>query len=192
MELPRIEPGELRLLGRGDAPALERAYRAFGDRVYRTALHLLGQAADAEDAAQEVFLALPRKVRSYRGEAAFGSWMYRVTVNHCLDRLARRPLERKRQSGVEEALEVVDPIREPSEATSSKEDCVRLRELLLRLPADHRSVLVLRELEGLSYREIADALDVPIGTVMSRLSAARTALAPLNSEESPQAEKGRE
>lgn len=168
---------ERRSLAAGDTGALERLYREFGDRVYRTALHLLGQPADAEDVTQEIFLGLRARVKSYRGQAAFGNWMYRVTTNHCLSRLSRsnaRSLGSVEELGPAHGLE--DPAATPEEALSGREQGRRLRELLLRLPAEQRAVLVLREIEELSYREIAQALELPEGTVMSRLSRGRERL----------------
>lgn len=159
---------------RGDLRGLEAVFRAYGDRVYRLCLHLLGQPADAEDAAQEVFLRIHRKARTFTGRSRFSTWIHRLTVNHCRNR-------RRGDRRLPRPLDVADELRlppcpRPSPLQAAERDDA-LVALLARLDHDARAILVLREVEGLSYREIADVLRVPEGTVMSRLSRARDKLA---------------
>ena len=163
----------VRGLQRGDMPALRVAYERHGERVQRLCRRLLGRAADAEDATQDVFLKLFDRARSFDGRARFATWLHRLTVNHCLHRLER---DRLRQAArlPEHDGALVDPGEAPDSACSRGETEQRLEALLARLSTEHRAVIVLRELEELSYREIAAALAIPEGTVMSRLARARS------------------
>jgi RNA polymerase sigma-70 factor (ECF subfamily) len=138
---------------------------------------VLGQRADAEDATQEIFLRLREKAAQFAGHGRFSTWLYRLAVNHCLNRLAAA----RGRGGAHAVLDELDPPAAPGpspfEVSERGEECTRAAALLARLSVDHRSVLVLREIEGLSYERIAEALDVPVGTVMSRLARAREHLA---------------
>jgi RNA polymerase sigma-70 factor (ECF subfamily) len=177
-----MDPGDVdpdqelaRALARREASALREAYERHGTRVQRLCLRLLGRVADAEDAAQEVFVRLLERARDFDGRARFSTWLYRLTVNLCLHRLERERLRRARRLPADEGA-LVDPGEAPHEALSRNEARAHLSALLARLSGEHRAVLVLRELEGLSYREIAAVLALPEGTVMSRLSRARERL----------------
>jgi RNA polymerase sigma-70 factor (ECF subfamily) len=162
-----------RRLEQREMGALKEAYELHGERVQRLCLRLLGRRADAEDATQEVFLKLFERARTFDGRARFSTWLHRLTVNLCLSRMERERL-RSALPADEEAL--VDPADSPAEALSRTEAREGLQRLLTRLSPEHRAVLVLRELEQLSYQEIATTLDLPEGTVMSRLSRAREQL----------------
>jgi RNA polymerase sigma-70 factor (ECF subfamily) len=173
-----------------DDPAVRR--RALGTlferhqgRVYNTAYRVLGSAADAQDVTQEVFLHVADRIRSFRGDASLTSWVYRVTVNLAIDarrRKARRPML---SSGARDEPDpevgstrpgVSPPPGEPGDALERSEADVRVREALDRLSPKLRAVVVLRYLEGLSYEDLADVLQMSIGTVKSRLSRAHGAL----------------
>ncbi len=157
--------------------ALREAYESHGDRVYRTARHVLGQAADAEDAVQDVFLRLLDGSAPLPDADGFSAWMYRITVNHCLNVLKRK--RRDPAPAVEDAG-VATPAPDdasPLRAAERAEARDHAAHLLARLAVQDRTILALREIEGLSYREIGDVLDLPQGTVMSRLSRARERLA---------------
>jgi RNA polymerase sigma-70 factor (ECF subfamily) len=154
---------------------LEACYREHGARVYRLCLQILGQAADAEDAAQEVFLKVLDRGGQFEGRAALSTWLHRLTVNLCLHRLER---ERVRATL---PLEPEEPIlaagESPLQQAETRDEAARAAALLARLPLEHRLVLHLREVEGLAYREIAQAFGLPLGTVMSRIARAREGLA---------------
>lgn len=162
-------------LARREMGALREAYELHGERVQRLCLRLLGRRADAEDAAQEVFLKLFERARSFDGRARFSTWLHRLTVNLCLHRMERERLRLVRALPEDEGA-LVDPSALPPESLSRTEARESLQRLLARLSPEHRAVLVLRELEQLSYQEIAAALTLPEGTVMSRLSRAREQL----------------
>jgi RNA polymerase sigma-70 factor (ECF subfamily) len=168
----------VRRLSRGDREALRELYESHGARVHRLCLRLLGRAAEAEDATQEVFVRLFERAADFDGRARFTTWLHRVTTNLCLKALERERLRRTELladggGGREPGDGPADRGPLPGEALESAEAEAELGALLARLSPEHRSVVVLRELEGLSYREIAEILAVPAGTVMSRLARAR-------------------
>ncbi|NOT29045.1 MAG: RNA polymerase sigma factor [Planctomycetes bacterium] len=170
----------VRGLQRREMGCLREAYERHGERVQRLCQRLLGHSADAEDAAQEVFLKLFERAGSFDGRARFSTWLHRLTVNLCLHRLERERL-RLVQRLPEDGGLLIDPGETPPETLTRTEARVQLERLLACLSHEHRTVLVLRELEGLSYREIADTLALPEGTVMSRLARAREQLIHLSS-----------
>jgi RNA polymerase sigma-70 factor (ECF subfamily) len=167
-----------------EAGALEEAYRREGARVYRLCLRILGSAPDAEDATQEVFLKLIERADTFEGRARFSTWIHRLAVNHCLHRLER---ERLRDTTPLAGDETIDPTDDtcPIERVARAETHASVHALLARLGPEHRVVLVLREIEELSYREIAATLEVPVGTVMSRLARAREQLVRLAGTRAP-------
>ncbi|HLQ39316.1 MAG TPA: sigma-70 family RNA polymerase sigma factor, partial [Planctomycetota bacterium] len=141
-----LPPDELHALQRGDVRALAAVFRLYGDRVHRTCRNLLGQHADADDAAQEVFLRVLDKAHTYAGGARFSTWLYRLTVNHCLN-VRRRP----RLAGGDDPDALPSPLLSPVEAAEHTEARSALDRLLLRLSPDARAIVVLREIEQLSY-----------------------------------------
>ncbi|MEM7200778.1 MAG: RNA polymerase sigma factor [Planctomycetota bacterium] len=160
---------------RGDPRVLASLHRVFGDRVFRICLGVLGQHADAEDAAQEVLLRILEGAGSFAGRSRFSTWVFRLTVNHCLNRRKQRRLGLTKLPE-EDSDEPISSARSPLQEAAAAEERVELHAALARLRPRHRVALVLRELEGLSYREMAEVLQVPVGTVMSRLARARQEL----------------
>jgi RNA polymerase sigma-70 factor (ECF subfamily) len=166
--------------------ALGALYERHHGRVYNTAYRVLGSVADAQDVTQEVFLHVADRIRSFRGDASLTSWVYRVTVNLAIDarrRKARRPLLQSAAARDEPDPDlgaprpgVSAPPGEPGDAVERSEADVRVRQALDRLSPKLRAVVVLRYLEGLSYEDLADVLQMSIGTVKSRLSRAHGAL----------------
>ena len=132
--------------------------------IFRTALRVVGDRGRAEDVAQEAFVRAFRNLKSFRGESRFYTWLYHIVVRVCLD---RRKLARWRFEAPAESLDVA------VEQTPAADERMVVEMLLDRLSPPIRAALVLRELEGLEYEEIAQVLEIPIGTVRSRLSAAR-------------------
>jgi RNA polymerase sigma-70 factor (ECF subfamily) len=162
-----LEAGDVARLRAGDVRALEACYRVFGARVLRLCRNLLGRER-GEDAAQEVFVKVFERARSFSGRSSFSTWIYRVTVNHCLH-VRERELRRVSEPLSESSGVDADPFRGVDERES-------VERLLASLGPEHRDVLVLREVSGLDYREIAEVLGIPEGTVMSRLHRARRKL----------------
>ncbi|MDA1196281.1 MAG: sigma-70 family RNA polymerase sigma factor, partial [Planctomycetota bacterium] len=157
-------------------------YDRHQQRVLNVALRVLGDWGAAQDVAQEVFVRLERSIRTFRRDASFVSWIYRITVNRAIDhrrRMARRPAAKMgdmpltmETSGLPGRSEV-----EPTDAPVDRaEAAIRVQAALMRLSPKLRAIAVLRYVEGLSYEELAEALDCSIGTIKSRLNRAHTAL----------------
>lgn len=160
----------VRRLQQGDARAFEEFVDLYGGRVHHLVGRYVDNPADAEDVTQEIFCELYRSIGGYRGEAALATWVYRVALNHCLKHLQRRradalPLE-------EQALPCDDRRADPVRCAAHAELSDQLRDALGRLSEPHSDVVVLCEMHGLTYRECAEVLGVPVGTVKSRLSTA--------------------
>jgi RNA polymerase sigma-70 factor (ECF subfamily) len=159
---------------RGDRDALDRLLRRHHDRLYALCRRLTGDPTDAADACQEALIAIVRGLDRFDGRSAFGTWAYRVATNACLDELRRR--RRRPDPGLPEGPgELASAIDEVEGSTTRVDVDAALRSL----PADFRAAVVLRDLCGLSYDEIADVLEVPPGTVRSRIARGRAALVPL-------------
>ena len=155
----------------GDRDALDRLLRGQYDRLYALCRRLTGDDADALDACQEALIAIARRLDRFDGRSSFGTWAYRVTTNACFDELRRR-----RRRPLTAIPDDVPSSLDVGEATATRVD---IDAALARLPMEYRAAVVLRDLCGLSYDEIGDALGVPPGTVRSRISRGRTLLASL-------------
>jgi RNA polymerase sigma-70 factor (ECF subfamily) len=159
---------------RGDRAAFTELVRRHESRVYALGLRILGDPDDARDAAQDTFLTVYRKLGQFRGDALFTTWLHRIGVNCCYDvlrRARRQPLLRVVD---DDAPEVGPPVDDHADDVAGTLDAASA---LARLPEDYRVVLVLADVQDLPYEEIAKALDVPIGTVKSRVHRGRIALA---------------
>ena len=183
--VPRVDAdGDLvEALRREDPDAAERLVERYGDRVYRLAMRITGVREDAEEAAQDALWTIARKVGMFKGESAFGSWIYRITANAAYQKLRTR-----RQKAAEIALDDVLPSLdgdgrhfEPMDDWSNRVDEQalqgELRGVLQRaidgLPADYRTALVLHDVEGLSNPDIAEALGISLPAVKSRVHRSR-------------------
>ncbi len=154
----------------GERAAFNLLLERHRERVLNLAFSLLGSRADAEDAAQEAFVRAYESLPRFRGESAFGTWLYRITVNVCLARLRQmRPRACQEEDGESQVLEACDK----SDLARAFEARTQVQQALSSLSPVLRAVLVLREMQGLSYQEIAMILSIPIGTVRSRLNEAR-------------------
>ncbi len=161
-------------LRRGDPRAFEDLVIAHQHRVFGVALRMLRNRSEAEEIAQEVFLRVHRAVEDFRGEAKLSTWLYAITSRLCLNRLASG--ERRMAREGEESLERLRGDADPAAHVERVELEAALQRAITELPEERRIVVVLRDFEGLSYDEIAAALDLPLGTVRSRLHRARTDL----------------
>jgi len=167
----------VRTASRGDAEAFAKLVRDNSSLVYRVALRMLGK-DDAQDASQEVWIRVWRNIRNFRGESAFSTWLYRITVNTCLSMRQKESRREERELG-DETPYLSEPAggdADPESASLSAELREEIQEALLRVRAEHRAALVLRHMEGLSYAEIAQVLDVPDGTAKGRVSRGRAAM----------------
>ena len=166
------------LLQQGDEAAFETLVRLYEKKVYTLCRRMCANDEDAQEAAQDAFLALWRSAKSFRGDASLATWLYRLATNACIDLLRRnkRGGERVSLDDEETTLELVDAAPLPEQALERKETQRLIREGLAALPEDYRAILLLREAEGLSYAEIADAMHMELGTVKSRISRGRVLL----------------
>ena len=162
----------------GDTEAFERLVRTYENKIYHLALRMCGSADEAADIAQEAFLAAWRGLPSFRGEAGFATWLYRLTSNAAIDYLRRQKKQRGAMSLDDEelGLDAVDSGPSPQETAEGSELRSAVAAGFNQLSEGHRQVLVLREIQGLSYEEIASVLELDIGTVKSRISRARSSL----------------
>jgi RNA polymerase sigma-70 factor (ECF subfamily) len=183
--VPRVDADAelVEALRREDPDAADRLVERYGDRVYRLAMRITGLKEDAEEAAQDALWTVARKVHMFKGESAFGSWIYRITANAAYQKLRTR-----RQKAPEIALEDVLPSLdgdgrhfEPMDDWSNRVDEQALQGELRRvlqqaidgLPADYRTALVLHDVEGLSNPDIAEALNISLPAVKSRVHRSR-------------------
>jgi RNA polymerase sigma-70 factor, ECF subfamily len=156
----------------GELPAFEELVDRYRSVVFRVAARIVGP-DDAEDVSQDTFLRAFHRLGQYRGTAAFRTWLLQIAQNTALNALAwsrRRPTD-----SADGSLDMPDgdPVRQPASELERRERQHRLEQKLGALRADYRSLLVLRDLEGLSYTEIAEVLEMPLGSVKGRLHRAR-------------------
>ena len=179
---PELEAQCIRRVLEGDANAFEPLVHAYEKNVYNLALRTLGNAQDAEDVTQEAFLKAYRSLSSYRGDSKFSVWLYRIVTNLCLDLLRakkRRPtqsLNVENDEGEEDELDIPDEHFSPEHLLDRKLTRESVQRGLASLPDDARQILLLREIQGLSYEEIGRVLELDPGTVKSRIFRARKRL----------------
>ncbi len=183
--VPRVDADAelVEALRREEPDAADRLVERYGDRVYRLAMRITGLNEDAEEAAQDALWTVARKIQMFKGESAFGSWIYRITANAAYQKLRTR-----RQKSAEIAIEDVLPSLdgdgrhfEPMDDWSNRVDEQalqgELRQVLQQaidgLPADYRTALVLHDVEGLSNPDIAEALNISLPAVKSRVHRSR-------------------
>lgn len=166
----------------GDRAALDALLRRHHERIHRVCQRLAGNEADALDATQEALIAIARGIRRFDGRSAFSTWAYRVTTNACLDELRRRR-RRPLQGLPDDAADLgTGRARHAGSTAAGIEglaDRMAVDEALAQLPAEFRAAVVLRDLCDLDYAEIAEVLDLPPGTVRSRIARGRAQLARL-------------
>jgi RNA polymerase sigma-70 factor (ECF subfamily) len=157
----------------GDHDAFTALMRRHEDRVFAVCVRIMGNRATALDATQETFLTLYRKASQYRATAAVGTWLYRISVNTCYDLLRK---ERRRPT--ESMPDYLDPADTGAEAQyTSVELRPSVEAALATLSPEFRAVVIMSDIEGMSLPEVAETLDIPVGTVKSRLFRARRLLA---------------
>ena len=163
----------------GRPAAFGELVRKYQDRVFNLAARILGNPEDAADAAQEAFLHAYQALPNFKGDSEFFTWLYRIAFNAAVSqKRKRRPVGRLEYGGEGGAAEPPDPasIDPPPPAVERQEEVAVLTAALARLSPDHRAVLVLKDIDGLMYEEIAVVVGVPVGTVRSRIHRARLEL----------------
>jgi len=172
------EPEERAVVARardGDADAFDALVRAHSGRVYRLLARMLGDAAAAEDVAQETFVRAWRALPGFRGEALFATWLFRIATNEANRFLAREA--RRHELPFDDAVvEVVDLSADPAGEAEQAELAARLEQLLAELPARYRVAVVLRDVEGLTNEEAAGVLGLNVRNFKSRLHRGRMAI----------------
>lgn len=167
----------------GDIEAFEELISKYQKRVFNIVLRIVGNADEAEDVSQEVFLKVFKSIAGFKGNSSFYTWLYRITINECMDFIKKRkktaaysldaPLETDED-------ELKKEVEDKSESTEDKVERKEVREYIVKalmtLTAEYRSVIVLRDIQGFSYEEIAHILKCPEGTVKSRINRARSEL----------------
>ena len=164
---------------RGEKGVFEELVLKYQDRIYNLCRHMLGNSHDAEDAAQDAFMKAYQNLNNFRPEASVYTWLYRIAVNTCLDYKKRpffKSLFMKPNEDEEYIPEPVSDEPSPEKLYELKQLGLVLRKSLGKLSLKLRTVIILKEIEGLSYEEIAEVLDVSVGTVKSRISRAREEL----------------
>jgi RNA polymerase sigma-70 factor (ECF subfamily) len=182
--VPEIDPDLLRRAQAGDEMAFGVIMRTEYARTYRLAYAILHNEADARDVCQEAWLTIWKQLGTFRGDSRFTTWLHPIVTRKALDHLRKRrrwfdrflPFDHGDDAT---AVTVPEPATEDTarDQTEGNETVARVRTAIASLPPKHRAVLALREMEGLTYEEIAQATGVPVGTVMSRLFHARKLLA---------------
>ena len=165
----------------GDLDAFDQLVKRYESKVYTLAYRFTGNHADANDLAQETFIRIYQALPSFRGDSSFATWLYRIASNVCRDELRRQQRRKKisldevmSQSGCN--LSLAYDSESPEESLEKSELQRAVQNCLNALSDEHRLILIMREIQGLSYEEIAAALDCSLGTVKSRLNRSRQAL----------------
>ena len=180
--MPEDEKNFIRLLKKRDEQAFELFIRKYKNMVFSLALRFLGNYAEAEDITQEIFITVFKRIDTFRGEASISTWLYRMAVNHCKNRV--KYLSRRKTCQQGDNIEIRQSKAEgymaarpdkPDEILEAKETEKMISQALMGLDEDHRTILLLRELESLSYQQIAEILELEEGTVKSKLHRARQA-----------------
>lgn len=172
---------------RGDVEAFSRLVQEHSGLVYRVSLRIVG-AGGAQDASQEVWIRVWRNIKNFRGDSAFSTWLYRITVNTCLSARRKESRREAREYVGEEMPFLPEPPggdADPEAAALSSERREEIQAALVHVRAEHRAALVLRHMEGLPYAEIASVLDVPEGTAKGWVSRGRAAMLLALSEVDP-------
>lgn len=164
---------------RGETAAFEELVRLYEKRVYAVALRSSGNPEDAADIVQEVFLRAWRSIESFRGDSGLSTWLFRITMNLCVDHARHKHAQPQTQPIVtddETERPLPDPAPTPEEHLDNRELGRELAAALEEISEEHRRIVLLRDVSGMSYTEIAEVLEISEGTVKSRLSRARIAL----------------
>jgi RNA polymerase sigma-70 factor (ECF subfamily) len=161
----------------GQVDAFEQLVHKYQDRLFRTMVHLVGHREDARDVVQEALVQAFVKLETFRGGSAFYTWLYRIAFNLAASHgRRRRPTASVEQARERHGLEPADGNPGPEACMEQRQQCEQVRRAIGRLEEQYRAVIVLRELEGCTYEQIAEVLEVPVGTVRSRLHRGRMQL----------------
>ncbi len=166
------EPDLLARCRAGDVEAFETLYRHHSARIYSLALRMTGSPEEGEDLLQEIFLQAYRKLGTFKGDAAIGTWLYRLALNHCLDFVRSRRARMDKMTGTLDDERAIEP-QAPRTSTVERIDLERAIE---QLPPGCREAFVLHDVEGFDHREVAEMLGIAEGTSKSQVFKARAKL----------------
>lgn len=161
---------------RGDADTFETLVRRHEKKIFNLLYRWLGDYDEAADVAQEVFLSAFRAIKRFRGDSSFATWLYRIGVNHAKNRQKSLQVARQRQQATEVSDAPGDPASDPAAGVEQRERHDLVQRGLNDLDADDALIILLHDLQEFRYEEISETLDIPLGTVKSRLHRARQAL----------------
>lgn len=162
----------------GDESAFEEVYQRFGSMVYNLAFRMCGNEEQAEDFTQEIFLRIHRHLERFNGRSSLKTWVYRVAINHCRSKLSRRRIFTRplADENAGEGVDLVDSRRDPEQRTLAQDTAAQVARALRELKPVFREAIILRDLEGMTYEEVAEILKIRIGTVRSRIARGRDRL----------------
>lgn len=178
-----VTDGELiKRFNNGNKQAFEELIQRYQHKVYNTTFRMLGNHDDALDMAQESFIRVFKSLDKFKGKSSFSTWLFSITTNICRDELRKRKRNLETVSIstnkriTEQFTEETNEKQSPEKISISRELSITIQKKVDQLPSEQKIVFVLREFQGLSYKEISDVLDISMGTVKSRLSRARRVL----------------
>lgn len=164
----------------GDLDAFEELVLLFDKKIYNYCLRMTNNRSDAEDLAQEVFLKAYKNLKNFRNDSKFSTWIYRIAYNTCIDNYRKKRLKllplNKIIDEEQQEISIPSPDPLPEEQVISNEKYSLIKECIAQLKPRYKSVIILRDIHNYSYREIAEILEIPIGTVKSDISRARALL----------------
>lgn len=166
----------LKLASQGNIEAFEEIYKAASSFVYNVALRITGNSVDAQDVVQDVFMKIYHSLKGFQFRSTFKTWAYRITINTAINHCRKSGKEERNRVDYDNIIESLPDNRLANEQVDQGDNQARLNGLLNMLSPEHKTCLILREIEGLSYQEIAGTLKIPVNTVRSRLKRARQAL----------------
>jgi RNA polymerase sigma-70 factor (ECF subfamily) len=180
---PRDDAALIRAYHEGDKTAFDRLVLKHKDRLFNLCYRLLGDYEEANDSAQETFIKVYRSLKEFRFESAFSTWLYRIAVNTCKNKLKSSAYRQKRKmvpldnpisaNRSSPSREIHDESQSPATELEKKERMRLIQEAINKLPAEQKEVVTLRDIEGFSYEEVAEITGFNLGTVKSRLARAR-------------------
>lgn len=169
----------------GELPAFEKLVTRYQNKIVGFSARMLNDQDEAEDVAQEVFIKAYRSLESFRGDASFSTWIYRIATNLCIDRLRAKKRRPQQAYSLDEPYdkeedkggrEIADFSNEPTREVEREELRRRVRQVMSEMPEKMRTILIMCDMQGMAYEDIAKVLNCPIGTVKSRLFHARADL----------------
>jgi RNA polymerase sigma factor (sigma-70 family) len=164
-----VDVNVIRAAKNGDKDSIVKLLKSIENSVYKTAYYILGNEQDAMDASQEALIRVYTKIGTYQEKAKFNTWVQRIVTNVCIDKIRKK----KETISIEQDEVLLQDKQNVESEVEKAGEALEIRKAIGKLPAQHRSVVILRYLNDLSYNEIAEAMDLPLNTVKSYLFRAR-------------------